>query len=93
VADSYLDFLESPNLTGKTRIVQVVSKRHGDALGVIRWFGRWRQYTFWPFAQTTFNPGCLTEINGRIGELMAERRVLRHTGGATSSRPNGAGPE
>jgi hypothetical protein len=57
----------------KTKVVIVRSARHGNVLGLIRWFGRWRQYTFWPRPNTTFNPACLAEINGTIRDLMGER--------------------
>ena len=54
--------------TAKTRYVTVVSI-HGAELGVIKWFGRWRQYAFFPHPQTIFNPECMTDICGEIQRL------------------------
>lgn len=70
---SYLVFDEEP-YKGKTRFFLVQAAKTGDALGVIRWFGRWRQYTFRPAAETVFSRGCLEDINAKITELMQERR-------------------
>ena len=50
---------DSPS--GKTSIWHVET-RYGDTLGSIRWFGRWRQYTFWPSPETLYSAGCLTDL-------------------------------
>ncbi len=75
---SYLDFLEGASATGKTKIVTVLSKNHGDTLGQIRWFGRWRQYAFFPANDTVFNPGCMQDICDEIERLMGERRKPKY---------------
>ena len=59
--------------TGKTVIVQVLSKQHGNILGTIRWYGAWRQYAFYPVPDTLFNAGCLSDIEAHIRELMDVR--------------------
>lgn len=53
----------------KTLVVGVFSKKHGDLLGRIQWFGRWRRYAFFPGCGTAFDKGCLDSINGRIKTL------------------------
>jgi hypothetical protein len=60
----YLTFQlsEEPRPGRKTSVYEVIAVRSGDVLGEIRWFGRWRQYTFWPTPGTTFNPSCLRAI-------------------------------
>ena len=58
----------------KTQIWHVHSKNHGSFLGYIKWFGRWRQYVFFPAAETAWNPECLRDICDFIKGLMDDRR-------------------
>lgn len=53
-------FLRSSE-SGKTSVWGVYTKR-GDELGQIRWFGRWRQYVFFPANSTVYSAGCLVDI-------------------------------
>jgi len=58
----------------KTIVVSVMSKNHGDILGYIKWYGKWRQYVFSPENFTLFNNGCLHEIEDFITTLMQQRK-------------------
>lgn len=58
----------------KTQVWHVISKKHGDILGVVRWYPRWRQYTFWPELHTIWNPECLMDVCEFIRELMKDRK-------------------
>ncbi|HET7110228.1 MAG TPA: hypothetical protein VFI41_05110 [Gemmatimonadales bacterium] len=71
----YLVFFDRTPAGRKTQIVNVVSKLHGDVLGEIRWYGRWRQYAFYPRADTIWNPQCLDEVTEFVRELMRARRA------------------
>ena len=72
---TYLRFDLIPTPERKTKVVLVHSIRQGyEPLGVIRWFGRWRQYVFEPEPGAVFNPDCMDAINAVIRSLMAERR-------------------
>ena len=71
--ESYMTFAERPSATGKTRIVSVNARSSGVLLGEIRWFGRWRQYCFYPEHSTIFNRGCMTDIIGYIEGLEETR--------------------
>lgn len=72
---TYLTFDEQPPEPGRRTVrVLVRSKRHRDVLGEIKWFGRWRQYAFFPEPGTGWNPECLGEVTARIVALMAARR-------------------
>lgn len=72
VDSEYLVF--TPALTsGKTGVWNVLSLRHDALLGQIKWYGAWRQYCFFPAADTIFNPGCMDDIKAFIGEQMAAR--------------------
>jgi hypothetical protein len=68
----YLRFQQAAS-TGKTEVWLVVS-RYGDPLGIIKWFGRWRQYAFFPEDGTIFNTGCMRTIVENIQWLMDERK-------------------
>ena len=72
-SNEYLVFDEQWPDGRKTAVVEVAA-RSGDLLGVISWFGRWRQYAFHPRPATTFNQGCLTTINDYMAALMEDRR-------------------
>lgn len=80
VADKMgLHFASNPYLTFQdmtpdgrlTRIVEVIAVRDGTLLGLIRWFGSWRQYVFAPEPECVFNVGCLKTIEQNVGVLNA----------------------
>ena len=56
----------------KTKVIGVYSKKNDDVLGEIKWFGRWRQYAFFPESGTIFNSECLNDIIIHIKELKNE---------------------
>lgn len=59
----YISFNKLPDEEGKkTSIWQVISIKHGNILGEIRWFSVWRQYCFFPKYLTVFNSDCLEVI-------------------------------
>lgn len=65
--------------TGKTQVYDVISRRHGNRLGGIHWYGAWYQYTLEPEANTIWNDGCLQAVIAFLGELRearGQRRVL-----------------
>lgn len=67
---------------GKTKVWVVRSKRTGDILGQIRWFGRWRQYSFYPEHNTVFDATCLMDITSFLQKEMEnwrkEKRSLNY---------------
>lgn len=69
----YLEF-DKIGWTGKTEILNVLSKSQGTVLGQIKWFGRWRQYCFYPSPNTIFNPECMNDISNVIKDLMMKRK-------------------
>lgn len=58
----------------KTKVYAVVSVNHGDELGRIEWFSRWRQYCFMPHGMTVWNIGCLNDIQKFLDVLMISRK-------------------
>jgi len=69
----YLEF-ELLEQKPKTKVIGVISKRHNDMLGIIKWFPGWRQYALFPGNGTVFNVECLNDIQSYISELKNERR-------------------
>lgn len=59
----------------KTNVYTVYSRNGAaDVLGIVRWFGKWRQYAFYPEPGTIYNSDCLAEINDFVKTRMAERK-------------------
>ena len=75
----YMEFIETHD-TGKTKVFEVRTLG-GSLLGVIKWYGAWRQYTFFPALSTIFNPDCLSTIIVFLNGLMKERQKKTCTGG------------
>jgi hypothetical protein len=68
----YLWFREVAKPGRKTRFVGVVSISSGDVLGVIEWYGAWRQYIFEAAPDTVWNIDCLREVETVLSELNAD---------------------
>jgi hypothetical protein len=68
----YLFFCEEWPPDRKTAVVEVRSTKD-VFLGHIKWFGRWRQYAFFPGAETIWNVGCLETVEEYISSLMRQR--------------------
>lgn len=58
---SYIEFREGPPHP-KTRVWVVVATENENLLGVVKWFGQWRCYAFFPEIQTVFEKKCLRDI-------------------------------
>jgi hypothetical protein len=78
---SYLVFLidrkyNDPPSKKKTKRILIVNKHHQQIIGEILWFGRWRQYCFFPanYTTTVWNTTCLEDVQSVIKELMDERK-------------------
>lgn len=70
----YIEFVETGD-TGKTKIWEVRHRSEPVTLGVISWYGPWRQYTFWPAFNTVWNTDCLEQITAFIKGQMEARKV------------------
>lgn len=57
----YLTVEELGSPKAKTK-VWIVNGSDDSPLGQIRWYGAWRQYTFWPLGGTILNATCLADI-------------------------------
>ncbi len=71
----YLIFNMKDKAPGKkTYSTEVRSVHGGHLLGVIKWYGAWRQYAFFPEANTLYSAGCLQDIQDHIKFLMERRK-------------------
>jgi len=46
----------------KTKVWAVRNKGSQDKLGIIQWYGPWRQYCYFPCVQAVYSIGCLRDI-------------------------------
>lgn len=72
----YLDFKQLP-FKGKTKKFHIISKSSGFILGLISWYPQWRCYTFSAAYPTTWNIGCLKDIQDFLQKLMDERKPIK----------------
>lgn len=83
VKGPYIEFQESQRAGQATSQWHVVTKdANAFCLGVVKWFGRWRRYAFFPNAETVFEDECLKYIAGFIEARMDERREARRSANA-----------
>jgi hypothetical protein len=75
-SNPYLTFQDMTPEGRLTHIVEVIAVRDGALLGVIKWYGAWRQYVFAPEPGCVFNVGCLRTINDNV-HVMNEIRKGR----------------
>lgn len=71
----YLKFEEIDSSWLKTQRWAVITLRSGTFLGMIGWYSQWRQYVFYPDAQTQFNADCLGQISRFMQAQTQERRL------------------
>lgn len=65
----YLIFVERENPKGKTKIFECRNISTQTVLGIIKWYGAWRQYCYFPEVQAVYSAGCLDDISDFIKHL------------------------
>src|SRR6266581_3609063 len=70
--------------SGKTEIWNVFSKNSPQLLGEVKWWSRWRRYTFFPVNEMLFDASCLRDI----ADLCESRTKVkgREAGGRETQR-------
>lgn len=58
----------------RTLVWDVLARQGGDNLGYVAWFGRWRNYAFFPNANLVFDKNCLRDIAAFCEHHSAEHR-------------------
>lgn len=71
--DEYLT-LKLIEMKTKTSVYGIFSRKHGDKLGEVRWWGKWRQYCFFPAHDTVFNRDCIGTIQAFLEHLHQLRK-------------------
>lgn len=61
----------------KTPIYEIRNKHSGSNIGTVAWYGRWRQFCFFPFGATIWSTGCLDDLKDVIAKAMDERRRVK----------------
>lgn len=51
----------------------------GTALGLVSWYGSWRQYIFDPCPNCIFNNQCLRDIAAFLDRINAEQKEKRES--------------
>lgn len=72
----YIHF-ENMNVKGKLPQYICLNNTSGAILAVVKWYSPWRQYCFFPLAETIFNTGCLDDVKDFIRQLMEERKRIK----------------
>lgn len=70
----YFTIHKLPLERGRKTHVYVIKSRDGIELGRIKWYGAWRQHCFWPHGATTWNTGCLDNIQDFLYRLRGPPR-------------------
>ena len=68
----YLTFIKEAQ-PGKTSVWQCCNTKSGTSLGIVKWFGDWRQYCYFPTVQAVYSAGCLRDIADFMEQLRRER--------------------
>ena len=58
-----------------TKVWAVVAKDGGAPLGKVKWFGRWRKYSFFAEPDTIFEEHCLRDIANFCQNQTVEHRA------------------
>lgn len=71
----WIEFKQIP-FEGKTKKFGIITKETHECIGEIKWYGRWRKYSFFPEPNTVYETDCLTDIVNFIKDLMYDRKIL-----------------
>ncbi len=58
----------------KTKVWEIRTIEKDDLLGYIKWYPRWRKYSFFPCNNTVYENTCLHDIADFIKEQMRLRK-------------------
>lgn len=61
----------------KTGVWSVFSKAQGDRLGVVKWFGPWRQYCYFSMDVAVFSSGCFQDLTKFLDALNKAKKAVQ----------------
>lgn len=64
------------NSQPKTNTYVVRNKESETVLGIIKWYGPFRQYSFFPEPDMVFEKTCLTDLSNFLKKIEEERKSL-----------------
>lgn len=70
----FLLFEKADKQPTRTQVWECKNAKSGNVLGLVKWYGPWRQYCYFPVVQAVYSDGCLNDITHFIGQLKGERR-------------------
>lgn len=77
----WIKFITYPPNKGRKMPSFLIRNKESDfVLGEIKWYGPFRQYSFFPEPNTVFEKTCLKDITDFIVELMEKHKSQRECG-------------
>lgn len=73
----YLVFIDTETPKRKTKVINIININAEEVIGIIKWYGPWRQYCFFPEYDTVWNITCLNDVNEVIQKLMKDRKTSK----------------
>ena len=58
----YIEIIKEEFVNRKTPIYHINSKHSQDEIGVVKWYGAWRKYCFFPNGDTIWDMKCLQQV-------------------------------
>ena len=74
VTNEYFVILEERPEKRKTSIYHIFSNKSRDEIWLIKWYGAWRKYCFFPNADTIWDNKCLNNINSFLEEINVSKK-------------------
>ena len=62
-SNDYFYIIKEVKDSRKTPILHICSKLSRDEIGLIKWYGAWRKFCFFPNPETICDEKCLTSLN------------------------------
>lgn len=72
----YIHFVEGPGPEEDSRIWSCRNNKCGDQLGVVTWYGPWRQYVFVSSPGVVFSADCLADIQKFIETRKSQKDAV-----------------
>lgn len=63
-----------------TKAWLVTNRESGGSLGMVRWYGGFRCYAFYPYGDTVYERTCLRDIADFCERMTQEHRAARTAG-------------
>ena len=74
----YIEFVRTDDGSKKTSVWECCNKNSGAVLGIVKWHGEWRQYSFFTMGvDAIFNSQCLFDIRHFLKQLKIARDAER----------------